>query len=66
MTECQSTNHIKCYDYGAGDPVILWRCANCKKWLCYADGCADENYELCDSCVAENKSRKTLDIHPQS
>jgi hypothetical protein len=47
---CQSTNHVRCYDYGNTQP-ILWQCPLCTKWLCYEDGGDDEYHNICDSCV---------------
>ncbi len=52
LAECESENHDTCYEYDDG-VVDLWQCEKCKKNLCYADGAADSNYELCDSCVAD-------------
>lgn len=47
---CQSTTHPKraC----RGD---LWTCDTCKRTLCYADGQADDEPELCDTCWVEKQ-----------
>lgn len=46
--DCQSTNHINCYG-------ILWRCEECGKTVCEAEGCADDYPNICDDCYAFKK-----------
>lgn len=45
---CQSANHDACN----GD--IIWRCAECEKSLCCAEGTTDKP-ELCDDCWAKSE-----------
>ena len=32
------------------DPVLLWQCENCLRWVCDGFGAADKFPNLCDDC----------------
>ena len=51
---CQSTNHTHC----VGE---LWQCANCSKFICWAEG-TDHDPDICDDCWSE-KYQHTMDSH---
>ena len=46
---CESPNHPHDHCWGS-----LWTCAGCGRRVCWADGCADDAPELCDTCWASS------------